>query len=343
MCDNGWLGQCCRKEDPSGVGIQAGDAGFDIGILGNRRSGDFAQPTGDFDSQFAPAEISTGSAADNERCQKLVARSPPQNGKLNCQRHRQTPTIGCEVTCNRGFEFIERPAHRYFCHPSGVTFTAPPGKSFDWPDCTRRHDKKGIKNEIWFEYQLAGEEINCKDNLHEIKKRFRSADGPWLASSQIPGFSFFTRIRLKCGNKAEVLRVGKDNEIEEVPFDLTAGSSASPWARNSRITGGGIGGIPGFTFDRIGNQDRQQEVQDDESNLEKQLWDKKELAALKRKTQRKAKRVKKQGKRKERKEERKEEKGGIRTTRNADDETVIIQLRLIQFPSRIYFVSFLSF
>ena len=173
---------------------------MDLGILGSKRSGPgFASIMPD-----KPSQLSISTAADNEKCQKLMNREPPQNGNLNCQRHRQTPSIACEVSCNRGFDFIERPAHKYFCHPSGVTFTSPPGKSFDWPDCTRRHDKKGVKNEIWFEYELDPEKVeSCKDNLHELKKRFRNADSKWIASSYIPGFSYFTRIRLRCGKRDE--------------------------------------------------------------------------------------------------------------------------------------------
>ena len=53
------------------------------------------------------------SAAENQTCQKLVSRAAPQNGKLDCQRHRQTPTIACQVSCNKGFEFVERPAKAF--------------------------------------------------------------------------------------------------------------------------------------------------------------------------------------------------------------------------------------
>merc|ERR1712228_34920 len=96
-------------------------------------------------------------------------------------------------------------------------------------------------------------------------------------------------------------------------------------ARHGRLTAAGLGNL-GFSFDRVGNQEGRNDVQQDESNLEKQLWDKRELMALKRKNRRLEKRQKKQEKRKER-----------RTSRNRrdaqeDDNTVIVQLRLIQFP-----------
>ena len=77
-----------------------------------------------------------------------------------------------------------------------MTFTAPPGKTLDWPDCTRSHDKSGIRNEIWFEYQLQDDDVNCKDNIHQLKQRFRKADQAWISSSLLPGFSSFTRVRL---------------------------------------------------------------------------------------------------------------------------------------------------
>ena len=271
-----------------------------------------------------------------------MQRAPPQNGQLDCQRHRQTPTIACEVTCNRGFEFIDRPAHKYFCHPTGITFTSPPGKTFDWPDCTRRHDKKGIKNEIWFEYALEDEDANCKDNMQELKKRFRDADAPWLSSSQIPGFSYFTRIRLRCGNRDEVLRLGNDNELEEVLLSTDAASviqpASSPWARSlhsSKLTTEGFDHI-GFSIDRVGNTIDRNLMKHDPSLMQKQLWDKKQLAALKRKS----KRVRHQNKKKARHQESHKTRPGRRFRREGNDSSVFfVQLRLIQFPSKIIVTS----
>ena len=58
--------------------------------------------------------VEANSAAENETCQKLMKREAPRNGQLTCQRHRQTTSIACTVTCNPGHDFVEKPAHKYF-------------------------------------------------------------------------------------------------------------------------------------------------------------------------------------------------------------------------------------
>ena len=77
-------------------------------------------------------------------------------------------------------------------------------------ESTRRHEKRGTKNEIWFEYELDPAHVGtCRDNLAAMKKIFKTADKSMLLSAVMPGFHFFTRVRLRCGNKDEILRLGK--------------------------------------------------------------------------------------------------------------------------------------
>ena len=334
-CDLGWFGQCCRKQDTAAGDIQADDSGFDLGRLGSQRSGPGFPSTLISDKLVDAQQPTTNNAADNEKCQKLMTRPPPQNGKLDCQRHRQTPTIACEVSCDRGFDFLERPAHKYFCHPTGITFTSPPGKSLDWPDCTRRHEKRGIKNEVWFEYELSDDQVNCKDNLHELKRRFRTADEPWLSSSYIPGFSYFTRIRLRCGNRQEVLKVSKNNELEEIFVTSETGNPvSSPWARNKQLT---ASGLDAFGLDRIGNVLLQENVRSDQQLIEPELWDKDELRAIRKNQKREKIKSRKTENRKLRRKEKKDKKTGrSRERRDSENNLVFVQLRLIQFPSMLY-------
>ena len=76
-------------------------------------------------------------------------------------------------------------------------------------ESTRRHEKRGTKNEIWFEYELDPSHVgSCRDNLTAMKKVFKTADKSMLLSAVMPGFHFFTRVRLRCGNKDEILRLG---------------------------------------------------------------------------------------------------------------------------------------
>lgn len=277
VCDAGWMGQCCRDPDQSNTGddIQADDSGFDMEV-GFRRSS-------------LGLESGTSSAAQNSVCQKLMDQTPPANGKLDCQRHRLTATIACEVTCDKGFDFAERPAHKYFCHPSGVTFTAPPGKAMDWPDCTRRHEPRGIKNEVWFQYVLEENIGNCRDNLIALKKAFKSADTNWLASSFLPGFRYFSRVRLECGNKDDMLQLNE--KLEEVAIS----TGDTNWARS-------LG-----TDQSVGV-----------------LMDKKEMKKHDRKDRKKLRKAEKRADKKSTKN---------RTRRNSDGNKVLINLRLIQFPT----------
>ena len=55
-------------------------------------------------------------------------------------------------------------------------------------------------------------QANCKDNLQVLKKAFKSVDRPLLDNSILPGFEYFTRIRLRCGNRDEVMRIGTVRE-----------------------------------------------------------------------------------------------------------------------------------
>lgn len=41
-----------------------------------------------------------------------------------------------------------------------------------------------------------------------MKKMFKNADKSVLLSAVMPGFHFFTRVRLRCGNRDEILRLG---------------------------------------------------------------------------------------------------------------------------------------
>jgi len=123
-CDAGWFGQCCREEAAFGNSEMSAD---DAGTFSfqDRFSGRF--PSRPFSSQLISANLpdeddqtevsslsESDSAAENETCKKLMNREAPRNGQLTCQRHRQTSSIACTVTCNPGHDFVEKPAHKYF-------------------------------------------------------------------------------------------------------------------------------------------------------------------------------------------------------------------------------------
>ena len=72
-------------------------------------------------------------------------------------------------------------------HPSGVIFTNPPGRSLDWPDCTRKHSTKGQRSDIYMEYALEDGD-NCEENLHELKRAFKEQNTNKIVGEPLPGF-----------------------------------------------------------------------------------------------------------------------------------------------------------
>ena len=125
-----------------------------------------------------------------------------------------------------------------------------------------------------------------------MKKMFKNADKSVLLSAVMPGFHFFTRVRLRCGNRDEILRLGtvrflpvfephcnlyfnlgRQNEIEEIiAKNVTEEAREASWARSSRFN---PSRMPGFSLDRSDHGIRNQILASMET--QKPLFDEKEI------------------------------------------------------------------
>jgi len=68
---------------------------------------------------------------------------------------------------------------------------------------------------------------NCEENLYELKRAFKEQNTKKIVGEPLPGFNFFTRVRMRCGRKEEVLKAAQNEDQRPISTLISARSSGA--------------------------------------------------------------------------------------------------------------------